>query len=318
MRYTQLKNAGDKVSQLAVGTWAIGGDAFGDTDFAAAEEAIRTMLEHGVNLVDTAPVYGNGTSEKVVGRALKGVDRDSYLISTKVGLIAHSHTDGSDGRDSSFKNVMREVESSLKNLGTDHIDFYFVHWPDPKCPFAETMSALRLLKEEGKIRHIGVSNFLKEQIEECQKYVQIDVQQPPYSMVQREFEDLIKWGYEQGIDSFTYGSLGAGILSGRYRELPNFPATDVRSNFYDYFREPKFSKIQELLKVMDGIAEAHGGVPVSQVALNWGAQKPYVATSLVGVRTAKHAAENCSAFDWELTDDEMAALDAKLDELEIG
>ena len=314
MRYTQLQNAGDKVSQLAVGTWALGGDTFGDTNPREAESAIRTMLENGVNLVDTAPCYGNGLSEKVVGRALAGVDRDSYLLSTKVGLV--TSPSGYD-RDSSFKNIIREVESSLYNLRTDHIDFYFVHWPDEKTPFSETMSALRLLKEQGKIRHICVSNFTRDMIETCEQYAPVDVQQPPFSMVQREFEDLIKWGYERGIDSFTYGSLGAGILSGKFRELPHFAAGDVRGEFYDYFQEPKFSKIQELLKVMDEIADAHGR-SVAQVAINWGAQKPYVATSLVGVRSDRHAVQNCSAFDWELTGEEIARLDAKLDELGIG
>ncbi len=315
MRYTHLKNADVKVSQLAVGTWAIGGDSFGDNDdVAGSEDAIRAMLENGVNLVDTAPCYGNGTAEKVVGLALRGVDRDSYCLSTKVGLVTSAN--GYD-RDASFKNVIREVESSLNNLRTDHIDFYFVHWPDPKTNFAETMSALRLLKEQGKIGHIGVSNFTEEMIEECEQYAPVDVQQPPYSMVNRTAESLIKWGYDRGIDSFTYGSLGAGILSGRFRELPHFEPGDVRTGFYDYFQEPKFSKVQELLKVMDRIAEAHEK-PVSQVAINWGTQKEYVAVALVGVRTAKHAGENCSAFDWSLTDKEMAELDAKLDELQIG
>ena len=314
MRYTTLKNAGNKVSQLAVGTWAIGGDSFGDADPRDAEDAIRTMLEHGVNLIDTAPCYGNGTSEKIVGHALSSADREAYLLSTKAGLVTSAR--GYD-RDSSFKNILREVESSLRNLRTDYIDFYFVHWPDASTPFAETMSALRLLKEQGKIKHIGVSNFTKDMIEECEQYVQIDVQQPPYSMVQREFEELIEWGYARGIDSFTYGSLGAGILSGKFRELPHFDEGDVRGGFYDYFREPKFSKVQELLALMEIIADSHDK-PVSQVAINWGTQKPFVATSLVGVRSARHAVENCSAFDWELTDEEMAALDTKLDQLGIG
>lgn len=173
MRYTHLKNSDVDVSQLAVGTWAIGGDSFGENDGdAASMSAIRTMLEHGVNLVDTAPCYGNGTSEKIVGNALKGVDRESYLLSTKVGLITGAN--GYD-RDSSFKNIMREVESSLRNLRTDYIDFYFVHWPDAKTPFSETMCALQLLKEQGKIRHIGVSNFTTEMIEECEKVAQVDV-----------------------------------------------------------------------------------------------------------------------------------------------
>lgn len=315
MRYTHLKNADVDVSQVAVGTWALGGDSFGENaNLDGCMSAIRTMLEQGVNLVDTAPCYGNGTSEKIVGAALRGVDRESYLLSTKVGLVTSPA--GYD-RDSSFKNIMREVESSLVNLRTDYIDFYFVHWPDASTRFSETMSALALLKEQGKVRHIGVSNFTTEMIEECQQYAPIDVQQPPYSMVDRSSEELIQWGYERGIDSFTYGSLGAGILSGKFRELPKFEAGDVRAGFYDYFQEPKFSKVQGLLKVMDEVAEAHDK-PVAQVAINWSTQKDYVATALVGVRTDEHAVKNCEAFEWELTQNEMTRLDDALDELRIG
>ena len=315
MRYSHLKKANIDVSQLAVGTWALGGDSFGEnSNIESCMSAIRTMLEHGVNLVDTAPCYGNGTSEKIVGSALRGVERESYLLSSKVGLV--TSPDGYD-RDSSFKNIMREVESSLFNLKTDYIDFYFVHWPDAHTRFSETMSALALLKEQGKIRHIGVSNFTKEMIEECEQYAPIDVQQPPYSMVDRSSEELIKWGHERGIDSFTYGSLGAGILSGKFRELPKFSEGDVRAGFYDYFQEPKFSKVQTLLGVMDEVAEAHGK-PVAQVAINWSTQKDYVSTALVGVRSDEHAIKNCEAFEWDLTVDEMARLDATLDDLRIG
>lgn len=311
MRYKHFQNAGVDVSELAVGTWAIGGDNYGPVDREASIQAIRTMIDNGVNLVDTAPCYGNGYSEKVVGEALAGGYRDKVLISTKVGLVTSPN--GYD-RDSSFKNIMREVESSLYNLKTDHIDFYFVHWPDMNTPFAETMSALELLRKQGKIRFIGVSNFTTEMIEECEKYGKVDVQQPPFSMVDRTFTDLMKWGAARGIDSMTYGSMGAGILSGKYRTTPDFPEGDTRLTFYDYFREPKFSKVQELLKVMDGIAEAHGK-PVGQVALNWSTQKDYVGCALVGVRSDAHAIENCSAYDWSLTDEEIAMLDAKLDEL---
>ena len=311
MRYKHFQNAGVDVSELAVGTWAIGGDNYGPVDREASIQAIRTMIDNGVNLVDTAPCYGNGYSEKVVGEALAGGYRDKVLISTKVGLVTSPN--GYD-RDSSFKNIMREVESSLYNLKTDHIDFYFVHWPDMNTPFAETMSALELLRKQGKIRFIGVSNFTTEMIEECEKYGKVDVQQPPFSMVDRTFTDLMKWGAARGLDSMTYGSMGAGILSGKYRTTPDFPEGDTRLTFYDYFREPKFSKVQELLKVMDGIAEAHGK-PVGQVALNWSTQKDYAGCALVGVRSDAHAIENCSAYDWSLTDEEIATLDAKLDEL---
>lgn len=314
MRYKHFTNADVDVSELAVGTWAIGGDNYGPVDESASIDAIRRMIDNGVNLVDTAPCYGNGYSEKVVGRALSGGYRDKVLLSTKCGLVTSEN--GYD-RDSTFKNIVREVHSSLYNLKTDHIDFYFVHWPDSSTPLYETMSALEMLRDQGKIRFIGVSNFTREMIEECNKCGRIDVQQPPFSMVDRAYTDLMSWGAANGIDSLTYGSMGAGVLSGKYRTTPDFPEGDTRLTFYDYFREPKFSKIQELLKTMDDVAAAHG-VPVSQVAINWSCQKDYVGTALVGVRSVAHADENCAAFDWELTSDEMASLDAELDRLQLG
>jgi aryl-alcohol dehydrogenase-like predicted oxidoreductase len=299
------------VSSFAVGTWAIGGQNFGPVNRQDSIAAIRAAIDGGVNLVDTAPVYGNGYAEQVVGDALADGYREKVLISTKFGLEPNifTHIRNNAG----FDDVVREVESSLTNLHTDHIDFYFVHWPDPNTPIAETMQALNMLKEMGKIRYIGVSNFSEEQIEEAQKYGVVDVQQPPYSMVNQKAKKLIEWGYEKGIDSFTYGSMGAGILSGKYREDPHFADNDIRMTFYDYFKEPKFSKIQRLLKVMDEIAEAHGK-PVSQVAMNWQTQKEYVATALVGVKNPKQAEENCSAFDWSLTDEEIRVLDDKIAE----
>lgn len=154
---------------------------------------------------------------------------------------------------------------------------------------------------------------IDQQIKEAEQYIQIDVQQPLYSMVDRGFEDLMSWGYDRGIDSMTYGSMGAGILSGKIRSVPSFEKNDLRLNFYDVYKEPKFSKIMELLKVMDSIADGHN-VPVGQVALNWSTQKEYVGTALVGVRSIEHADENCKTFDWKLTEEEMKILDSKIEE----
>lgn len=274
--------------------------------------AIRRMIENGVNLIDTAPCYGNGTSEKIVGEVLKEIPREQVLISTKFGLIPDIYTHGYK-KDTSYKNAMREIQSSLMNLETDYIDFYFVHWPDVNTPIDETMAALEEMKRKGYIRYVGVSNFTAEQIKEAEQYIQIDVQQPLYSMVDRGFEDLMSWGYDRGIDSMTYGSMGAGILSGKIRSVPSFEKNDLRLNFYDVYKEPKFSKIMELLKVMDSIADGHN-VPVGQVALNWSTQKEYVGTALVGVRSIEHADENCKTFDWKLTEEEMKILDSKIEE----
>lgn len=315
MRYKHFKTANVDVSSLAVGTWAIGGQNYGTVDKKDSIRAIHTMLDAGVNLIDTAPCYGNGASEKIVGEALEGISRDKFLVSTKFGLVTDIYSQGYK-RNASYKNVMREIESSLMNLKLDYIDFYFVHWPDDNTPIDETMAALSTLKKLGKIRFVGVSNFSAGQIQEAEKYLKIDVQQPPFSMVNQKFAELMKWGMDNGIDSMTYGSLGSGILSGTIREIPNFPANDLRFTFYDFFKEPKFSKIMELLKMMDRIAQEHNR-PVAQVALNWSTSKNFVGTALVGVRNEAEAKENCSAFNWQLSDEEIKLLDEEIIRLQI-
>lgn len=317
MKYKTFNNSQLEVSCLAAGTWAMGGRGYGNIDQKEAINALRKMVELGVNLIDTAPVYGWGASEKLVGEAIQGLDRSKLILSTKCGLINSPYQNPFMSRDASFKNIIREVESSLYNLQTDYIDIYFVHWPDLKTPIAETMCALNHLKKEGKIRHIGVSNFSQEQIEEAMKYGQIDVQQPPYSMVNQKDTPLMQWGRAQGIDSLTYGSLGSGILSGAIRTLPHFDENDIRVTFYDFYQEPKFSKIMTLLETMDEVAANHHAT-VAQVAINWSSTKDFVGTALVGVNTPEQAIENCAAFDFELTQEEIDLLETKLKTLEIG
>ena len=314
MRYKKLQRANVEVSEIGVGTWAMGGQHFGPANRQESIKAIHKMVDMGVNLIDTAPVYGNGRAEMIVGDVLKEIPRDKVLISTKFGIVPNYFSEGRTRKDASSANIVREIERSLMNLGTDYVDFYFVHWPAVNTPIAETMTALETLRQKGAIRFIGVSNFSEEEIEEAEKYGKIDVQQPPYSMVDRSFEGLIKWGYDKGIDSFTYGSLGAGILSGAIRTMPNYGPDDARNNFYDYFREPKFSKVMELLKVLDKVAEKHNST-VAQTTLNWSTQKNYVGTALVGVRDEKHAADNCTAFDWKLDEEDIALIDAELERL---
>ena len=279
------------------------------------------MLDRGVNIIDTAPAYGLGHSEEVVGKAIKGLDRSKIFVSTKFGvnmvtLRARRDPEHYIGRDARFENALYECEASLRRLDTDYIDFYFVHWPDPTVPMEETMTALNYLKDKGYIRYISVSNFSKEQIQEAQKYGRIDAVQPPYSMVNEREKDLMIWCEENGIGSFTYGSLGSGILTGAIREIPNLPEDDYRLAFYDFYKEPKFSKCMELLKTMDKMS-AEIGKPLAQIAINWSTQKDYVGTALCGVRNPKEAEENCATFDWELTDEQMKVLDDKLAELEI-
>ena len=312
MRYKHFRKANADISALSVGTWAIGGAGYGEVNEKDSIDAIHAMFDGGVNLIDTAPDYGNGHSEIVVGKALKDIDRSKVFVSTKCCASALTlkavRTGAPYARDGRYEDVLYECEQSLRRLGTDYIDFYFVHWPDRIAPFSETMEAMNLLKKQGKIRFVGLSNFDQKQITECMNVCNIDVIQPPYSMVVRREEELMKWCRSNFIDTLTYGSLGAGILTGAFREPPQFGPRDPRNGFYPFFKEPNFSKVMKLLEVMDGIS-AETGKPLAQIAINWSTQKDYVSTALCGVRNPAEAAENCAAFDWELTEDQIKLLD---------
>lgn len=314
MRYKHMSNADIDISALAVGTWAIGGQQYGAVDEKDSIAAIRKMIESGVTLLDTAPIYGNGYSETVCGKALADGYRDKVVLATKFGV--QNNSAGELINDGSYKNVIRECDASLRRLNTEYIDIYIMHWPDLTTPIAETMHALNDLKQQGKIRFIGVSNFNKVLILEAQKVARIDFLQPPYSMVNESQKELLQWCKEQGIGTMTYGSLGSGILTGTIRKVPNWASDDFRFVFYDFYREPKFKKIMELLKTLDAIAEAHKK-PLAQIAINWSTQKAYVSTAICGVRNLSEAKENCGAFDWELTAVEMEAIDAELVRLAI-
>lgn len=310
MRYKKLGTSGLEVSEITIGTWAMGGAGWGEVNRNQTIDAIYRMIENGVNFIDTAPAYNHGEAEKVVGEVLPKV-RDKVFVATKGGVTnIGSHT----VRDSSAENLAIQVEESLQRLNTDYIDLYLIHWPDYNVPLAETFTAMEELKAKGKIKSIGVSNFSISQIFEAEKYARIDVAQIPYSMVNRSQERFMKWYHDHGIGIMTYGSLSGGILTGTFRSLPTFEKGDVRPGTYDSFREPKFSKVMELLKTLDAIADKYG-VPLPQVAINWNLKKNFVDTSLVGVINTQQADENCACMKWELSDEDEAIIDSRIDEL---
>ena len=312
MRYKHFVNADIDVSAMSIGTWGIGGDNYGAINDEDSIAAIRAGIEHGVNLVDTAPGYGTGHSERIVGKAIEVFDRSKIFVSTKCGIgkttLKSLRGEKHAFNDATFDNLVQECNQSLLRLNTDYIDVYHIHWPDPNTPIEETMRALNFLKEQGKIRFIALSNFHEDQIEECEKYGKVDIIQPPFSMVVNRDVELMKWCKARGIDTLTYGSIGAGILTGKYREVQEFEKWDPRSYFYPYFKEPSFSKVMKVLEVMDQIS-ADTGKPLAQIAINWTVQKDFVSTALVGVKNPKQAIQNAEALDWELTDAQMAALD---------
>lgn len=317
MRYKALKNAGIEVSELTIGTWGYDPEWWGDADKKVIEKTMYTAIDRGVNLVDTAARYGNGKVEQFLSTSLTGSYRDKVYLCSKFGTYAE-YIDGNLKlhRDSSYKKVLWECEQSLSRLNMDCIDVYFQHWPDNETgtTIEETMSALNELVKQGKIRWIGFSNTSIDAIKEAQKYGTVSFIQPQYSLVKRDADELMRFCHEQGIATITYGSLGGGILTGAFRTIPDWPATDARYKFYDVYKEPKFSKIMELMKLIDKIAADHKATPC-QVALNWLTQKEYVASAISGFRKVERANENCDAFDWTLSEGEIAELTAEADRL---
>ena len=307
MQYQEFGKTGLKVSKLCLGTGGIGGAGWDSYSDESRMDAIKAALECGINFIDTAPAYNAGKAECYIGETLNKLKkRREVVISTKCG---NKFVDGKYLRCGSKESILKQCDESLKNLKTDYIDIYLVHWPDPDVELEETIDAVSTLKKEGKILHAGVSNFSKEQIEEAQKYCEIEAFQPQYSLADRKDEKLIRWAYEQGLGIMTYGTLGGGILTGNYRELRTFEQTDSRNRFYPYFKEPLFSKAMELLTVMDQIAEERN-VSLAQIAEKWVLQKRFVSSCIIGAQSRARVEENCRNFQWELTDNEIRRLEA--------
>lgn len=307
MQYQEFGKTGLRVSKLCLGTWGIGGAGWDSYSDESRMDAIKAALECGINFIDTAPAYNAGKAECYVGETLNKLKkRREVVISTKCG---NKFVDGKYLRCGSKESILKQCDESLKNLKTDYIDIYLVHWPDPDVELEETIDAVSTLKKEGKILHAGVSNFSKEQIEEAQKYCKIEAFQPQYSLADRKDEKLIRWAYEQGIGIMTYGTLGGGILTGNYRKLRTFEQTDSRNRFYPYFKEPLFSKAMELLTIMDQIAEERN-VSLAQIAEKWVIQKRFVSSCIIGAQSRARVEENCRNLQWELTDNEIRRLES--------
>ncbi|WP_243015668.1 aldo/keto reductase [Dorea formicigenerans] len=307
MQYQEFGKTGLRVSKLCLGTWGIGGAGWDSYSDESRMDAIKAALECGINFIDTAPAYNAGKAECYVGETLNKLKkRKEVVISTKCG---NKFVDGKYLRCGSKESILKQCDESLKNLKTDYIDIYLVHWPDPDVELEETIDAVSTLKKEGKILHAGVSNFSKEQIEEAQKYCEIEAFQPQYSLADRKDEKLIRWAYEQGLGIMTYGTLGGGILTGNYRKLRTFEQTDSRNRFYPYFKEPLFSKAMELLTIMDQIAEERN-VSLAQIAEKWVIQKRFVSSCIIGAQSRARVEENCRNLQWELTDNEIRRLES--------
>ena len=313
MRMNKLGNSDLIVSAVGAGTWAMGGDFFGAIEDKKCIDSLCASLDHGVNLIDTAPIYGKGHSEQLVGQAIKG-RRDKVVLCTKVGLI-FGDPKGRQGNCLQADAIEWEIEQSLRRLGTDYIDLYQMHWPDVNTPIEESMEALLKIQKAGKIRYIGVSNFDVPLLECTLKCGQIVSTQPQYSLLDRDIEkDVLPFCREKNLGVLSYGSLGAGILTGKFKEPPKPAEGDKRANFYPFFAEPFFGKTQELLVTLREIAEAHDK-PIAHVAINWVSQQPGMTCALTGSKNVDQAVMNAAAGDWDLTAEELKKIDDAYDRI---
>ena len=323
MRYRALGQSGIEASVVAFGAWAVGGWWWGGADDSESIAAIRRGLDLGMTLVDTAPAYGMGHSEEVVGRAIKG-RRDEVVLATKCGLVWHVDK-GKHFFYQSGKSVRRylgaesiryEVEQSLHRLQTDHIDLLQTHWQDPTTPIAETMGALLELKQEGKIRAIGVSNATVEQMDEYRKAGPLDVDQEKYSMFDREMDAAqLPYCERENIAVLAYSPLAQGLLTGKVAADRPLAEGDLRAD------SPRFSvenrtRILAFLDTLRPVAGAHDATP-AQLALSWCLARPGLSHVLAGARSAAQVDENAAAGDIELSAPEMAQIDGALAGLKL-
>jgi len=313
----EIGNSGIEASVVGLGTWAIGGWMWGGTDEATSIAAIQAAVDAGITLIDTAPAYGQGVSETIVGKALQG-RREKVVLATKCGLVWHTQKgnhffdyDGKPvhrylGKDS----IVYEVEQSLRRLNTDRIDHYITHWQDPTTPVEETMEALEALKHAGKIRSIGASNADTDIARAYLAAGQLDAVQEEYSMIKRDLEDeILPLCRRNGVSVLSYSSLGLGLLTGKIGPEREFSGDDLRKG------NPRFSlsnrdKVARLMAAIGPVAERYGAT-LAQTVIAWTVQQPGITFSLCGARDRGQAEENAAAGRIRLSAEEITEIETQ-------
>jgi aryl-alcohol dehydrogenase-like predicted oxidoreductase len=309
MEHISIGTSGLRTSRIGLGTWAIGGWMWGGTDEAESIATIRAAVERGVTLIDTAPAYGFGRSEEIVGKALaEGRLREKVQLATKVGL---AWKDGAVFRDSRSARIRTELEDSLRRLRTDVVDLYQVHWPDLETPSAETARTLEDLRRDGKVRALGVSNYSPAQMDAFRAVAKLDAVQPPYNLFEREIEaDVLPYAKDGGLAVLSYGALCRGLLSGRMAAQTRFEGDDLRRT------DPKFQgeRFRQYLAAVDELkklARERYGKSVLALAVRWVLdQGPTIA--LWGARHPNQLDPVGDIEGWHVDDAGRTAIDAIL------
>ena len=299
-----------RVSRVALGTWAMGGWMWGGADPWDSVATIGSALDRGINLIDTAPVYGFGVSEEIVGKALghSGL-RSRAVIATKVGL---EWRDGKVYRNATRRRIVQEIDDSLRRLRTDYIDIYQVHWPDPLTPVEETADAMRALHEQGKIRAIGVSNFSVEQMQRFRSVAPLHVLQAPYNLFERSIEpEILRYCRRNNIATLGYGALCRGLLSGRMRIDTKFEGDDLR-RIDPKFQPPRFAQYLAAVQQLDRLAREFQR-RVIHLAVRWMLDQG-ISVALWGARRPDQLDETQDVAGWSLDEATRAKIDRILSE----
>jgi aryl-alcohol dehydrogenase-like predicted oxidoreductase len=317
MQYTRLGERGPQVSRIAFGNWSAGGD-WGSVDRAGAIDAMRAALDLGITLFDTARAYGFGAAEELLGEALAPEirsARESIVIATKGGL---RNENGLPVRDSSPAALRRDLEASLRSLGTDHVDLYQIHWPDPATPIARTAETLDAFVREGKIRFVGVSNYDAREMTAFQQVRPIDTLQPPYHLFRRGIESsILPFAQEHGIGVLVYGPMAHGLLSGGITGSTTFAADDWRSK-NDMFSGDAFKRNVAIVGQLEGFASERG-MTVGQLAIAWTLANPAVDVAIVGARNPEQIRGTAPAAEIHLSPEDLARIDQIMrDEVPVG
>ena len=329
MEYRKLGNSDLNVSVVTFGAWAAGGWMWGGTERSEAVKAIQAGFDYGVTSIDTAPVYGQGTSEEIVGEAIKGIPRDKVQILTKYGLS----WEGTNGefyfssrnnqgkpidiyRYSGKDSIIKECETSLRLLGTDYIDLYQIHWADPTTPVQETMEAVAQLIKQGKVRYAGVCNYNVALMKESAKYIDLVSDQVSYSMVKRDIEqELVPYLIENNQSVLAYSPLQRGLLSGKIKPGQLFAEGDTRVD-QPYYSNTNIQLINAFLQKIKPLADEKKAT-LSQLVIKWTVEQAGITIALVGARNAAQSIENAQAAQLKLSVEEISFINTELNKLKL-
>lgn len=330
MQYRKLGESDLNISVVTFGSWAAGGWMWGGTEQNNAVDAIREAYDLGVTSIDTAPAYGQGLSEKIVGEAIKNIPRDKVQILNKFGLrwdtdkgefyFTSMANDGSDvhmHKYASKESVIEECENSLRRLGTDYMDLYQIHWHDPTTPIEETMEAVYQLKKQGKIRYAGVCNYSVEHMKKAEQTIELVSNQVPYSMLRRDIEEnVVPYCIENNKSILAYSPFQRGILTGKMEPGQSFPEGDNRSES-PYYTDGNIKRTNAFLDTIRPIAEEHDAT-LAQLVIKWTIEQPGITIALVGARNPEQSIQNAKAAELELSDEELDTINKELDELTLA